>query len=84
MRNKIQDGAGGAVVEEANGRQAGWRLPSGEDLISFALGVGLAAGPLVRFPAEGPEPSESLETAPRSAPPVSALPDPSAIPGLKG
>jgi hypothetical protein len=24
-----------------------WRLPSGEDLISFALATGLAAGPLV-------------------------------------
>lgn len=27
----------------------GWRLPSGEDLISFALGVGLAAVPLVQL-----------------------------------
>jgi hypothetical protein len=28
---------------------SGWRLPSGEDLISFALGVGLAAVPLVQL-----------------------------------
>lgn len=27
----------------------GWRLPSGEDLISFALNVGLAASPLVEL-----------------------------------
>ena len=29
-----------------------WRLPSGEDLISFALATGFAAGPLLPEPAE--------------------------------
>lgn len=29
-----------------------WRLPSGEDLISFALATGFAAGPLLPGPVE--------------------------------
>lgn len=37
----------------------GWRLPSGEDLISFALGVGLAAVPLVQLNGGGARRTES-------------------------
>ena len=37
--------AGYSPATEADSGSA-WRLPSGEDLISFALACGLAAGPL--------------------------------------
>ncbi len=84
MRNDLQAGTGGAVKEEASGGQTGWRLPSGEDLISFALGVGLAAGPLVRFPAKAPEPPDSPEAARRAVPQAGSLPEANASPGLKG
>lgn len=39
-----------------------WRLPSGEDLISFALAVGLAAGPLAE-PIVGAGPRECRTAA---------------------
>ena len=32
-----------------------WRLPSGQDLISFALATGFAAGPLLNAEDDGPQ-----------------------------
>ena len=45
--------------------EAEWRLPNGEDLISFALGVGLAAEPLLRLTGEAfpPDPAEWMPAA---------------------
>lgn len=44
------------------GAECEWRLPSGEDLISFALNVGLAAGPLAE-PIVGAGPAERWPAA---------------------
>ncbi|WP_321477641.1 hypothetical protein [uncultured Paludibaculum sp.] len=40
------------VVARGMSPDCEWRLPSGEDLISFALATGFAAGPLLPGPVE--------------------------------
>lgn len=56
---------------ESPGSPAEWRLPNGQDLISFALGVGLAAGPLLYLPGNArpvPGPDSRAKSVPTPLP----------------
>lgn len=66
MRDAMQSLDPSVEVASPAGEAGGWRLPSGEDLISFALGVGLAAGPLAAIDGAAPARRTVLSQAPKT------------------
>lgn len=60
---------------------SGWSLPSGENLIRFAAGVGLAAGQLL--PPGGPGMDVPVETQPDPLERVEAQPEAGGDPGTQ-
>jgi hypothetical protein len=69
---------------ELTGSPAEWRLPNGQDLISFALGVGLAAGPLLSLPGNvRPMPGHDNRVKPVPKP-LPAAPEHQPLPDFEG
>ena len=53
-----------APLPAQNGALGGWRLPSGEDLLTFALAAGLAASPLLENTKETASPAQEMPGGP--------------------